>query len=70
VQIEAAIALGFSWWAAMRLIILLQALRSVIPSFVNLSIGLLDTTLVIVIGLFAFLNAARISATDPLWLGF
>jgi len=54
----------------MRLIILLQALRSVIPSFVNLSIGLLDTTLVIVIGLFAFLNAARISATDPLWLGF
>ena len=42
-----------------------------IPSFVNLGIGLfLDTTLVIVIGLFDFLNAARVSATDPLWLGF
>ena len=70
-QGDAASALGFTWWAAMRLIMLPQALRSVIPSFVNLGIGLfLDTTLVIVIGLFDFLNAARVSATDPLWLGF
>jgi general L-amino acid transport system permease protein len=70
-QADAASALGFSWWASMRLIILPQALRSVIPSFVNLGIGLfLDTTLVIVIGLFDFLNAARVSATDPLWAGF
>jgi general L-amino acid transport system permease protein len=70
-QGDAASALGFTWWGAMRLIILPQALRSVIPSFVNLGIGLfLDTTLVIVIGLFDFLNAARLSATDPQWLGF
>jgi general L-amino acid transport system permease protein len=70
-QGDAAVALGFTWWASMRLIILPQALRSVIPSFVNLGIGLfLDTTLVIVIGLFDFLNAARVSATDPQWLGF
>ena len=70
-QGDAASALGFTWWGAMRLIILPQALRSVIPSFVNLGIGLfLDTTLVIVIGLFDFLNAARVSATDPLWIGF
>jgi general L-amino acid transport system permease protein len=70
-QSDAASALGFSWWVSMWLIILPQALRAVIPSFVNLAIGLfLDTTLVIVIGLFDFLNAARVSATDPLWIGF
>lgn len=70
-QQEAASSLGLSWWLGMRLIILPQALRSVIPSFVNLAIGLfLDTTLVIVIGLFDFLNTARVSATDPAWLGF
>jgi general L-amino acid transport system permease protein len=70
-QEEAAAALGLSWWLSMRLVILPQALRSVIPSFVNLAIGLfLDTTLVIIIGLFDFLNTARVSATDPAWLGF
>lgn len=70
-QADAASALGFTWWAGMRLIILPQALRSVIPSFVNLGIGIfLDTTLVTIIGLFDFLNAARVSATDPQWLGF
>ncbi|WP_353619958.1 hypothetical protein [Mesorhizobium sp. BR1-1-16] len=48
-----------------------QALRAVIPAFVNLAIGLfLDTTLVIVIGLFDFLNTARVAATDPNWIGF
>jgi general L-amino acid transport system permease protein len=67
---DAASALGLTWSAAMRLIILPQALRSVIPSFINLGIGIfLDTTLV-TIGLFDCLNAARISATDPKWLGF
>jgi ABC-type amino acid transport system permease subunit len=63
-QADAAGALGFTWWAGMRLIILPQALRSVISSFVNLGIGIfLDTTLVTIIGLFDFLNAARVSAT-------
>jgi general L-amino acid transport system permease protein len=70
-QLEAAQALGLPWAKAMRLVVLPQALRAVIPSFVNLGIGLfLDTTLVIVIGLFDFLNTAKVAATDPKWLGF
>jgi len=70
-QLEAAQAVGLSWSKAMRLVVLPQALRAVIPSFVNLGIGLfLDTTLVIVIGLFDFLNTAKVAATDPNWLGY
>jgi general L-amino acid transport system permease protein len=70
-QYEAARSLGLSWVAAMRLVVLPQALRAVIPSYVNLAIGIfLDTTLVIVIGLLDFLNTARTAATDPQWLGF
>ncbi|HWJ74132.1 MAG TPA: amino acid ABC transporter permease [Kaistia sp.] len=70
-QAEAARSLGLSWWATTRLVLLPQALRAVIPAFVNLAIGLfLDTTLVIVIGLFDFLNTARVAATDPNWIGF
>jgi general L-amino acid transport system permease protein len=70
-QYEASRSLGLSWWATTRLVVLPQALRAVIPAFVNLAIGLfLDTTLVIVIGLFDFLNTARVAATDANWNGF
>lgn len=70
-QYEAAKALGLSYGQSMRLVILPQALRLVIPSLVNLAIGIFqDTTLVIIIGMFDFLNTARVSATDPNWLGF
>jgi general L-amino acid transport system permease protein len=70
-QYEAARALGLRFWPMMRLIVLPQALRTVIPSFVTLGIGVLqDTTLVVVIGIFDFLNAARTAASDPNWLGF
>ncbi len=70
-QYEAARSLGLSWWNTMRLVVLPQALRAVIPSFVNLAIGIfLDTTLVIVIGLLDFLNTAKTAAADPHWLGF
>ncbi|SMH62206.1 amino acid ABC transporter permease [Azospirillum agricola] len=70
-QHEAARALGLGYWAAMRLVILPQALRTVIPAILNLAVGLFqDTTLVIVIGLFDVLNTARNAAKDPAWLGF
>ncbi len=70
-QEEAARALGLGYWGALRVVILPQALRAVIPSFVNLATGLFqETTLVVVIGMFDFLNAARVAATDPAWLGF
>lgn len=70
-QYEAAKALGLSYWQAIRLVVLPQALRAVIPPLVNLAIGIFqDTTLVIILGMFDFLNTARVSATDPNWLGF
>ncbi|PWC60762.1 amino acid ABC transporter permease [Azospirillum sp. TSH7] len=70
-QYEAAQALGLGYWQSMRLVILPQALRTVIPSIVTLAIGLFqDTTLIIVIGLFDLLNTARTAAKDPAWLGF
>ncbi len=70
-QYEAATALGLGYWQTIRLIVLPQALRIVIPGMVNLAIGfLLATSLLAVIGIFDLLYAARASATDPQWLGF
>lgn len=70
-QYEAATALGLTTAQSMRLVVLLQAIRIVIPGLVNLAVGfLLATSLVTVIGIFDLLNAAKASATDPSWLGY
>ena len=70
-QVEAAKALGLGYWGTMRLVVLPQALRTVIPSLVTLGIGIFqDTTLIVAIGLFDVLNTARSSAADPQWIGF
>jgi len=70
-QMEAALALGLRWWQAMRLVILPQALKVVIPSFISIAIGFFqDTSLIVIIGLFDLLNTARLAAQDPAWLGF
>ncbi|TWB93041.1 amino acid ABC transporter membrane protein 2 (PAAT family) [Bradyrhizobium macuxiense] len=70
-QEEAAASLGLGYWRSMRLIILPQALRMVIPGLVNQAIGfLLATSLLAVIGIVDILNAAKAAATDPNWLGF
>lgn len=70
-QEEAAASLGLGYWRTMRLIVLPQALRLVIPGLVNQAIGfLLATSLLAVIGIFDILNAAKSSTTDPNWLGF
>ena len=59
-QAEAARALGLSGWQSMRLIVLPQALRSVIPAIVGQSIGLFkDTSLVFIVGLFDFFEIGR-----------
>ena len=51
-QFEGAMSLGLPYWQTMRLIILPQALKIVIPGIVNTFIGLFkDTTLVLIIGL-------------------
>jgi general L-amino acid transport system permease protein len=70
-QYDAARALGLSAWRMNRLVILPQALRVVVPSFVSIAVGFFqDTSLVVIIGLFDLLNTARVAAQDPAWLGF
>lgn len=69
-QYEAAYALGLSRWQTLRRIILPQAIRTVIPGIVNILLNVFqDTSLVLVIGLFDFLNAARVAANDTDWMG-
>jgi len=63
-QMEAAQALGLGYWRTMRLVLLPQALRAVIPALVNLGVGvLLSTPLVAVIGMTDFLSAVREAAS-------
>jgi len=69
-QMEAAQAMGLSYWQAMIFIILPQALRIVIPGIVNSFIALFkDTSLVAIIGLFDLLNMAKAIVTDTDWQG-
>jgi general L-amino acid transport system permease protein len=70
-QYEAAASIGLSFWPAMILVVLPQALRVSIPPLVNTFIALFkDTSLVIVIGLFDLLGAAKAVIVDPKWVGF
>jgi len=67
-QYEGAMSLGLGYWQMMRLIILPQALRIVIPGIVNTFIGLFkDTTLVAIVGIFDFLNTVQATLVDPTW---
>jgi general L-amino acid transport system permease protein len=69
-QHEAAGSLGLHYWQSMRLIVLPQALKIVIPPLVNISIGFFqDTTLVTIIGLLDFLSTIRTAMMDPEWVG-
>ncbi|MCJ1885600.1 amino acid ABC transporter permease [Pseudomonas sp. LA21] len=69
-QYEAAAAMGLGYWRSMGLVILPQALKLVIPGIVNTFIALFkDTSLVIIIGLFDFLNSIKRATADPAWLG-
>ncbi len=69
-QYEAAEALGLGYWQRTGFIILPQALRIVIPPMVNSLIALFkDTSLVVIIGLYDLMNAAKASFVDPAWRG-
>jgi len=70
-QYEAAHTLGLSYFDMMRLIIIPQAIRVVIPPTVNTAIGMFkDTSLVLIIALFDLLNTTKTALRDPEWLGF
>lgn len=70
-RLDAGLALGLGWWQTMQRIILPEALRTVLPSFISIAVGFFqDTSLIVIIGLFDLLNTARSAAQDPSWLGF
>lgn len=67
-QAEAARALGLSWFATMRFVILPQAIRKVIPPLTNTAVVIVkNTSLVLVVGLFDLLSAGRAALADPAW---
>lgn len=70
-QYEAAASIGLSYWPSTMLIVLPQALRVSIPALVNTFIAFFkDTSLVIAIGLFDLLGAAKAVIVDAKWVGF
>ena len=67
-QYEAADALGLSYWTKMRKVILPQALKLVVPPLVNNILSTFkDTSLVLVIGLYDLLTAAKVATRDVAW---
>jgi general L-amino acid transport system permease protein len=69
-QIEAATTVGLSDLATLRLVVLPQAIRAVVPALVNIMIAVIkETTLLSVIGLSDLLGAVEIGAKSPAWIG-
>ncbi|MGL4488109.1 MAG: amino acid ABC transporter permease [Rhizobiaceae bacterium] len=67
-QYEGAESLGLKYWQKMRLIVMPQALKLVIPSIVNSFISLFkDTSLVYIIGMFDLLGVVRQNFSDASW---
>ncbi len=70
-QYEAAEALGLNYFQTMRLIILPQALKIVIPPSVSILISAFkDTSLVVIIALYDLLKTTQTTLSDPKWMGF
>ena len=70
-QYEAAESLGLNYYQKMRLIILPQALKIVIPPSVGILISAFkDTSLVVIIALYDLLNTGKSALSNPEWLGF
>ncbi len=70
-QFEAADSLGLNYAKTMRLIILPQALKIVIPPSVSVLISAFkDTSLVVIIGLYDLLKTTQATLSEPKWMGF
>jgi len=70
-QYEAAESMGLNYYLTMRLIILPQALKIVIPPSVSILIGAFkDTSLVAIIGLWDVLKTTNSVLVNPDWMGF
>ena len=70
-QYEAAESLGLNYVQRMRLIILPQALKIVIPPTVGILISAFkDTSLVVIIALYDVLKTTKSVLANPSWMGF
>ncbi|MBW6512437.1 MAG: amino acid ABC transporter permease [Desulfuromonadaceae bacterium] len=70
-QYEAANALGLSYAKTMRLIVLPQALKIVIPPSVGILISAFkDTSLVVIIALYDVLKTTKVTLSNPQWMGY
>jgi len=70
-QYEAADSLGLNYYQTMRLVILPQALKIVIPPSVSILISAFkDTSLVVIIALYDLLKTTQSILQDPHWMGF
>ena len=70
-QYEAAESLGLNYTLTMRLVILPQALKIVIPPTVSILISAFkDTSLVVIIALFDILKTTQTVLSNPGWMGF
>ncbi len=70
-QYEAAESLGLNYVQKMRLIVLPQALKIVIPPTVGILISAFkDTSLVVIIALYDVLKTTKSALANPSWMGF
>jgi general L-amino acid transport system permease protein len=70
-QYEAAESMGLNYYQTMRLIILPQALKIVIPPTVSILISAFkDTSLVVIIALWDLLKTTQSVLANPQWMGF
>lgn len=70
-QYEAAESLGLDYSHKMRLVVLPQALKIVIPPTVSILVSAFkDTSLVIIIGLFDLMKTTKVTLSNPEWTGF
>lgn len=70
-QYEAADSLGLNYSKTMRLVILPQALKIVIPPTVGILISAFkDTSLVVIIALYDVLKTTKVTISNPEWMGF
>jgi general L-amino acid transport system permease protein len=70
-QYEAAQSLGLGYYHTMRLVILPQALKIVIPPTVSiLIVAFKDTSLLVIIALYDLLKTTESVLSQPKWMGF
>ena len=70
-QFEAADSLGLNYYQTMRLVILPQALKIVIPPTVSQLISALkDTSLVVIIALYDILKTTQSTLSNPEWMAY